>query len=299
MPSEPGEVAANLQRADGLLRRAASDGAALAVLPEMANTGYGLLPDYAPYAEPADGPTVTHLRDRSREWGMAIACGFVERDGHHLYDSLALCLADGRVHVYRKRHLVFWERYRFRPGREATVAMTPFGRIGLAICADMIYRRVWDGYRDRVDLAIVSAAWPDFACRESGRKHWLFGHLGPLSGAIPAKVASDLGIPVVFANQTGPTRTTIPFLGTWITEKIADRFAGQSCIADGRHGAPALAGIEEGVLMSEITLHPSRGPRSWRSTSPSASAASSFGSGPAGLASRPDGSTDAPIAVAP
>ena len=136
---------------------------------------------------------------------------------------------------------------------------------GFAICADMIYRRVWTDYRGRIDLAVVSAAWPDFADRESGRRHWLLGHVGPLSGAIPAKVAMDLGVPVVFANQCGVTHTTIPVLGT----KIEDRFSGQSSICDGRHGVPVLAGREPALLIAPITLHHQRGLKSWRSMSPS------------------------------
>jgi N-carbamoylputrescine amidase len=169
MPSEPGRVGDNLERADALLRRAHESGAELAVLPEMFNTGYGLIPDYGPTAEGLDGPTLRHLAERSRSWGMAIAFGFVERDGHHLYDSLGFCQPDGRLDVYRKRHLVFWERFRFRPGREPVIVASPWGRIGFAICADMIYRRTWADYRGRIDLAIVAAAWPDFADRITGR----------------------------------------------------------------------------------------------------------------------------------
>ena len=270
MNSEPMNVAANLARADELLREARDAGASLAVLPEMFNTGYGLLPDYSPAAEGPDGPTLRHLAMRAREWGMAIAAGFVEKEDHHLYDSIAFATPDGRTHIYRKRNLVFWERFRFRPGREPLVVATPWGRIGFAVCADMIYRKVWDDYRGRIDLAIVCSAWPDFADRETGRKHWLFGHVGPLSGAIPGKVAVDLGIPVVFANQCGLTETVIPILRT----RITDRFAGLSSICDGRHESPALAGVEEQVLLSTVTLHPSQGPRSWRSTSSSAPEAS-------------------------
>jgi hypothetical protein len=139
----------------------------------------------------------------------------------------------------------------------------------------MIYRKVWTDYRDRIDVALVAAAWPDFACRHTGRKHWLFGHVGPLSAAIPGHVAEDLGIPVIFANQCGETRTVIPVI--W--QEIADRFAGRSSICDGRHGLPVVAGAEEGVLLSSITLHPQRGPQSWRSMSPSVRAASSSASG--------------------
>ncbi|WP_422929980.1 carbon-nitrogen hydrolase family protein [Singulisphaera sp. PoT] len=265
---EPLSVAANIGRADARIKEARDAGAELVVLPELFNTGYGLCPDYTPYAEDRDGPTLAHLRERSRRWKMGIAAGFVEREGRHLYDSLAFVMPDGDTQIYRKRNLVFWERFRFAPGRKPLIVNSPWGRIGFAICADMIYRKVWRDYRDRIDLAIVSAAWPDFADRETGRKHWLFGHVGPLSGAIPGKVASDLGIPVIFANQCGHTQTVIPVL----TTKIADRFAGLSSISDGRHGPMMIAGVEEEVLISSITIHPQRGLKTWRSTSPSASA---------------------------
>jgi N-carbamoylputrescine amidase len=275
MPSDALDVAANLARADEALRRAHEAGATLAVLPEMFNTGYGLRPDYTPYAEGHDGPTIRHLAERSRRWDLAIAAGFVEREGHHLYDSLLFCLPDGRVGVYRKRNLVFWERFRFRPGREPLVVPTPFGRVGFAICADMIYRRVWDDYRDRIDLAVVSAAWPEFACRHTGRKNWLLGHVGPLSGEIPRKVAHDLGVPVVFANQCGETHTTIPLPGLLLTGRIADRFAGRSCVVDGRHGPGAHADSAESLILSEITVHRPRRPHTCPITSRSDSAASS------------------------
>jgi N-carbamoylputrescine amidase len=276
MPSVPLDVAGNLQQADEQLRAAHAQGAELAVLPELFNTGYSLCPDFGPYSETADGPTLTHLRRRSRQWRMAIAAGFVERDGRHLYDSLAFADPDGQLQIYRKRNLVFWERFRFRPGRSPVIVSTPWGRVGLAICADMIYRKVWNDYRDRIDLAVVSAAWPNFACRDSGRRHWLLGHVGPLSQAIPAKVAEDLGIPVVFANQCGETHTNIPILRT----RINDRFAGLSSICDGRHGAPVRAGDEPALLVAPITLHRAKGPKSWHITSHSAPAGCSSGSAP-------------------
>ena len=274
MIAEPLKVQANLEHADALLRRAHRAGVQLAVLPEMFNTGYGLIPDYTPLAEARDGPTISHLLRRCRDWGMWIAAGFVERDGSHLYDSLAFCRPDGRVDVYRKRQLVFWEPSRFGRGASPLIVETPWGRIGFAICADMIYKRVWREYRGRIDLAIVAAAWPDFADRVTGRKDWLFGKVGPMAAEIPGQVARDLGIPVLFANLCGETRTKIPVFGTW----IEDRFAGRSAVCDGRHGPPIRAGIEEEVVIAPVTIHPSRGPLSCRSTSPSAREGSSSAS---------------------
>jgi predicted amidohydrolase len=279
MPSEPGQIPANVERADALLAEAHQAGAALAVLPELFNSGYGLIPDFAPFAEGIDGMTVRHLSRRSREWRMGIVGGFVERDGRHLYDSLALCLPEGSVHVYRKRYLVFWEPFRFRRGRSPLVVSTPWGRIGLAVCADMIRRPVWDHYRGRIDVAVIAAAWPDFACRNRHRGHWLFGGLGPLSAEIPAKVAQDLDVPVIFANQCGTTQTTIPLFGLRLVDQIADRFAGRSSICDGRFSPPVIAGTEPRLVLADVLLAHNRGSRSWPSMFPSVPVA--FSSGPA------------------
>jgi Carbon-nitrogen hydrolase len=168
MPCEPWHVATNVERADGLLDEAHRAGTALAVLPELFNTGYGLIPDFTPYAEGIEGPTLQHLSRRSRQWRMGIAGGFVERDGRHLYDALALCLPDGSVHIYRKRHLVFWEPFRFRAGRLPLVVPTPWGTIGLAICADMIRSPVWNDYRGRLArLRLPARQPPALAVRRS------------------------------------------------------------------------------------------------------------------------------------
>jgi N-carbamoylputrescine amidase len=248
------ECADNLDVADDYLCECHRAGAELSVLPEMFNTGYGLVPDFGPCAEGVDGPTLQHLSRRSRQWGMGIAAGFVERDGRHLYDALAICLPAGSIHIYRKRHLVFWETFRFRAGRTPSVVVTPWGRVGLAVCADMMDRRVWDNYRGRIDLAVVASAWPEFACRHSGRRHCLFGHVGAMATAIPPEVARDLDVPIIFANQTGMTRTTIPVLGLTLAMHIADRFAGHSSICGGRGLSPVVAGSGPQLLLSEIVV---------------------------------------------
>jgi predicted amidohydrolase len=278
MASEPLQVASNLERADALLGEAHGAGAELAVLPELFNTGYGLIPDFSPYAEGIDGPTLRHLSRRSRQWQMGIAGGFVEREGRHLYDALAFCLPSGVVHVYRKRHLDFWEPFRFRRGRSPLVVRTPWGRIGLAVCADMIRCRVWNDYRGRIDLAVIAAAWPDFVCRHGNCGHWLFGGLGPLSAEIPAKIAQDLGVPVIFANQCGATRTTIPLLGLALVQAIDDRFAGRSSICDGRNKPAVIADAGPRLVLADVVVSNPRGPHSWHSTWPSVPAVFCSGS---------------------
>ncbi len=138
----------------------------------------------------------------------------------------------------------------------------------------MIYCNVWDSYRGQIDLGVIASAWPEFASRHSGRKHWLFGHLGPLLAEIPVKVARDLDVPVICVNQCGATRTTIPLLGLRLSQHIDDRFAGRSSICDGRRAPPVIAGVEAQLVLSEVTVHNPRGLRACRSMSPSVPAAS-------------------------
>ena len=128
MPSEPAER----RRQPRPGRRPAPPGASRPApswpsCPRCSTRATASAPTTAPTAKGLDGPTLTHLRRRSRQWGMAIAAGFVERDGRHLYDALAFVTPDGEVHVYRKRNLVFWERSRFQPGRAPLVVADALG----------------------------------------------------------------------------------------------------------------------------------------------------------------------------
>lgn len=91
MSSDVLGLSANLQRADDQLRRARDAGVELTVLPELFNTGYSAWPDFGPHGESPEGPTLSYLRGRARRWRMHIAAGYVEREGRHLYNSLAFC----------------------------------------------------------------------------------------------------------------------------------------------------------------------------------------------------------------
>ncbi len=283
MDAMPDRVRENRQRAEAMLVEAHCEGARIAVLPELFNTGYSAECDYDALAEPVDGPTVGWLSQRSRQLSMLVVGGWAETDGRDVYNSAVVCQPDGAIDVYRKRHTVFWESSRFRAGRAPLIVATPWGRIGLAICADMIYRRVWQGYRHRIDLAIVASAWPEFVHRDTGRRLRLFGlgRFGPLCREIPRQVARDLGVPVLFANQCGNVTTTVPGW-PWAAP---DRFAGCSGIVDAQAGRERFAKSHEpDVVVQEIVVPASpttnapilRSPTAWVSTSGSASTPPSY-----------------------
>jgi N-carbamoylputrescine amidase len=218
-------------------------------LPELFNTGYQEDSQLHRAAEDWSGPTVSGLRELSCRYDIYVAGGFVERHEGDVYDSLAFCTPAGAVSLYRKRHLIFWEHYYFRAGRQPLVVETALGRVGFAICADMLYRHVWSEYRGRIDLAIVSAAWPRECAGATRRVGWLLRPSWKMAQEIPLQVARELRIPVVFSNQWGPCRVRVPLMGP---ASIA-QFAGRSGIYDGVAGKVSDEVSGEGLAIGSVT----------------------------------------------
>jgi N-carbamoylputrescine amidase len=253
MESTLGKPAVNLERADSYISEAVRQGAELIALPELFCCGYGFGTDYGKLAGTAEDSVVGYLKQRARQWRIGIAAGIAMWHGGEVYNAICFAQPDGRLHYYSKRKLVFWEPFVFRHGQRGSIVPSPWGRIGLAICADMIYSATWRDYRDRIDLAIVSSAWPEFACSRRGRPNWLLGRLGPLCRDLPHRISKDLDVPVIFSNQAGATRTRVPLMNAW----LEDRFAGASAVVDARSGTDVRAGLDSALVLGEISL---RGP---------------------------------------
>ncbi len=136
-----------------LLAEAGAAGAELAVLPEMATTGYiwDSPEELAPHTEPARGPTAAVLAAAARAHGMWIVCGFAERQVHPgqtgptgrplatLHNSALVVDPTGTlVTTYRKVLLFEADQTWASPGWRRTVV--PLGgerRMVPAICMDL------------------------------------------------------------------------------------------------------------------------------------------------------------------
>jgi predicted amidohydrolase len=136
-----GDVDANLEIAADAVRRAADEGAALVLLPELALTGY-LLQDLVPeVAMRADDPRLLGISSDAP--GMLVAVGFVEETDDHRYCNSAALVRDGvLVGLHRKVYLptygLFDEGRFTRAGDRVRThdAGAPIGRIGLSVCED-------------------------------------------------------------------------------------------------------------------------------------------------------------------
>lgn len=135
-----GCLADNLKLVREQIEEAIRQQADLAVLPELALTGY-FLKDLVPEVALAlDSPELAVLKELSRR--ISIAVGFVEvTPDYHFYNSAAW-FEDGELkHLHRKVYLptygLFDEQRYLARGDRFRGFDTKFGRVGLLVCEDM------------------------------------------------------------------------------------------------------------------------------------------------------------------
>lgn len=140
------DIEANLQRADSLVRKAASAGANIVLLQELFDTPYFCIDQQERHfdlAKPLEGNALLQrFSALAKELGVVLPVSFFEQAGRTYYNSIAIYDADGRLAGhYRKSHIpqfpVYEEKYYFSPGDTGFKAIeTAFGCIGVAICWD-------------------------------------------------------------------------------------------------------------------------------------------------------------------
>ena len=149
-----GDLAGNARAIRAGIATARAAGAEVAVLPELAVTGY---PPLDLLLERGFVESLHLLREEiaPASRGIVAVVGFVDRDpertspeGSPLLHNAAAVIEDGRiVGVTHKTLLpeydVFFERRYFAPGRARTVHATRAGAIGVLICEDL-----WDDTYD-------------------------------------------------------------------------------------------------------------------------------------------------------
>jgi len=143
------QVQENIDKAETMVREAASNGANLILLPELFERPYFCQEkryDYYDYALPlTENPAVRRFQAVAGELGVVIPVSFYERDVQRLFNSIAMIDADGSIlGVYRKTHIpddhFYQEKFYFTPGDLGFEPIqTSIGKLGVQVCWDQWY----------------------------------------------------------------------------------------------------------------------------------------------------------------
>ena len=167
---------------ESLVREAAGAGAALVMTPEVTPMLEPRGRLVLEKARPEDGDAwLPRYRLLARDAGVWLLLGSmaVRVDEARCANRSLLIDPHGAIVArYDKIHMFdvdleggesYRESRRYRPGGEAIVADTPFGRIGMTVCYDMRFPSL---YRDLAQAGADHLTVPSAFARPTGRAHW-------------------------------------------------------------------------------------------------------------------------------
>jgi predicted amidohydrolase len=202
-----GDKDANCRRIEPLIREAAVHGAQIVCTTECFLDGYAIadksipLDHYRALGEPIpQGEYFRKLAGLAKELNIFLIAGMLEADGEQRFNTAALIGPSGElIGKYHKQQLEH-EAVRNSAGHQSSVFETPFGKIGVMICADRRFPDVVKGF---------CASGADFLICPSG------GMFGPKSNdPILQARSKENGKHIVFVHPaeflvTGPDGTIL------------------------------------------------------------------------------------------
>jgi len=199
----------NVERSIGYIEEAARNGAALVVLPELANTGYAFETRDEAFALAEalpGGDTVRRWAATAERLGVSLVAGIAERDGQRLYNSAVMIGPSGLVGVYRKLHLWARENVFFEPGNLGVpVFATALSGVAIAICYDGWFPEVFRAAAAQgADIVCVPTNWVPMPGQPRDRP--------AMATTLSMAAAHCNGLMLACANRIGTERGQ-PFIG--------------------------------------------------------------------------------------
>ena len=133
----PGDLQKNLSNATGLIAEASAGGADFILLPEVMDLGWthpsaGMLAGTIP-----GGKAFSALSAAAKKNNVWLCAGIVERDGEAIYNAAVIIDNKGRLVIkHRKLNELDIAHDVYDQGDRLGVCTSPWGKIGLMICAD-------------------------------------------------------------------------------------------------------------------------------------------------------------------
>ena len=205
----PGEPAGNLARAEERIATVAARGADIVLLPEVLDCGWSHPSARELAGAIPGGDACLRLREAARYHRVFVCAGLAERTGKRgasgpeIFNSAVLIDQHGEVVLHhRKINELAFARGLYSVGDRLGVAETPWGRVGLMICADAFVPGQVLGRSlglMRAELILSPCSWAVPAdhhnVREPYGQLWLDSY-GP--------VAREFGVWIAGCSNVGP-----------------------------------------------------------------------------------------------
>ena len=230
-------VEENIAKADKMVRKAASEGAKIILLPELFERQYFCQErnyDYYLYARSLEeDEAVNHFKKVAAELEVVLPISFYEKDVNVFYNTTAVIDADGSVlGIYRKTHIPddhnYQEKFYFTPGDTGfKVWDTRYGKIGIGICWDQWFPETARGMavQGAEILFYPTAIGSEPILEVDSMPHWrrcMQGHAA--CNVIPVVAANRIGEEYVEpSDENGGQKSSLVFYGSsFVTDSTGE-----------------------------------------------------------------------------
>ena len=230
-------VEENIAKADKMVRKAASEGAKIILLPELFERQYFCQErnyDYYLYARSLEeDEAVNHFKKVAAELEVVLPISFYEKDVNVFYNTTAVIDADGSVlGIYRKTHIpddhYYQEKFYFTPGDTGfKVWDTRYGKIGIGICWDQWFPETARGMavQGAEILFYPTAIGSEPILEVDSMPHWrrcMQGHAA--CNVIPVVAANRIGEEYVEpSDENGGQKSSLVFYGSsFVTDSTGE-----------------------------------------------------------------------------
>lgn len=230
-------VEENIAKADKMVRKAASEGAKIILLPELFERQYFCQErnyDYYLYARSLEeDEAVNHFKKVAAELEVVLPISFYEKDVNVFYNTTAVIDADGSVlGIYRKTHIpddhYYQEKFYFTPGDTGfKVWDTRYGKIGVGICWDQWFPETARGMavQGAEILFYPTAIGSEPILEVDSMPHWrrcMQGHAA--CNVIPVVAANRIGEERVEpSDENGGQKSSLVFYGSsFVTDSTGE-----------------------------------------------------------------------------
>lgn len=257
----PGDVAENMRRLNVMIAEAAGKGAKLIGVPEFATSPLPFRSEVHRSVLPPQNAAVDMFKAAAKRYGCHIGGSMLIAEGDNIYNRYHLFEPDGTTHLHDKDLPTMWENAFYGPGNDDGAFETSLGRMGAAVCWELIRNQTARRLVGRADVVMTGTHWWTTPNNWGGLVDLIFGPLSQynryLSENAPTEFARRVGAPVLQASHCGQFRTDFMLLpGTSMTAPYDTNYVGATQIVDAEGNILASRNTAEGagIVFADIMI---------------------------------------------
>jgi N-carbamoylputrescine amidase len=239
--------------AERLARDAFRNGARLVVLPEFFPSAVSFAPSMLSAWRPIDGEPLQVMKRLAREHDGVVGGSFIANVGGDCYNSFLLVFPDGTYFRHDKDIPTMWENCYYIGGGDDGVLSTPSGKVGVALCWELIRSQTPRRLRSKVDVVVGGSCWWDFRLPVDPKYEDDRNHLYRLIKDGPSRLSRMVGAPVIHASHAGDFEGRTPGNED---KPYRSRFLGETQIVDGTGMVTARMTYDdgEGFVLGDLVI---------------------------------------------